>query len=406
MEGYILIRKPMIILLAMLTMIGPLSIDTYLPSFHAIGTEFQVSPLMVQQTLSVYLFAFSFMMLFYGTLSDSFGRRPVILWSLLVYALASFGAALAPSFGWLLACRVLQGFAAGGGGIVSRAIVRDRTSASESQKVLAYMSMVFGIAPVVAPVLGGWLHVLLGWRSVFVLLGLFGIVIFIISWLTLPESLPPQSRIPFRPGPVTENYWKVIRHTRFQLLSGATSVVSIGFALYISSAAQFVMTILHLPATSFGWLFIPLISGSIFGSWMAARFSARYAPSQMIRAGYIIMTAGVIWNVGYNLLYQASIPWAMGPLMLYAIGLSVVSPALTVMILDIFPDNRGLAASLQGFTQEIVFAVISGVVAPLIFDSAVKLAWCVVAGFVLSFILLHISRSHVRTASISEDDLG
>lgn len=396
----------MIILLAMLTMIGPLSIDTYLPSFHAIGTEFHVSPLLVQQTLSVYLFAFAFMMLFYGTLSDSFGRRPVILWSLAVYVLASVGAAFAPSLGWLLACRVLQGFAAGGGGIVSRAIVRDRTTASESQKVLAYMSMVFGIAPVVAPILGGWLHVLLGWRYIFVFLGIFGCILFVISWYALPESLAPSSRIPFRLGPVTENYWKVIRHARFQLLSGATSVISIGFALYISSAAQFVMTILHLPATSFGWLFIPLITGSMLGSFAAARFSVRYTASQMIRTGYVIMTAGVIWNIVYNMLCQVSIPWALGPLMLYAIGLSVVSPAMTVMILDIFPDNRGLAASLQGFTQEIVFAVIAGVVAPMIFDSALKLAWCVAAGFVLSYILLHISRSHVGKTPLSEDDLG
>lgn len=384
----------MIVLLAMLTMIGPLSIDTYLPSFHAIGSTFNVSQLLVQQTLSVYLFAFSFMMLFYGTISDSYGRRPVILWSLAAYSLASFGAAVAPNFSWLMVCRALQGLAAGGGGVVSRAIVRDRSSATDSQKVLAYMSMVFGIAPVVAPVLGGWLHVLLGWRSVFIFLGLFGCVVLAIVWFALPESLPQESRSPFRLRPVTQNYWKVLRNAQFQLLSCATAMVSIGFALYISSAAQFVITILHLSATSFGWLFIPLIGGSMLGSVAAARFAAQIPPAQMIRTGYWIMTMGVIWNVGYNCLFQARIPWAIGPLMLYAIGLSVASPALMVMILDIFPDNRGLAASLQGFTQAIVFAVIAGIVAPMIFDSALKLAVCVVAGFVLSFILLKISRCH------------
>lgn len=145
-----MIPKSTTIILAALTMVGPLAIDTYLPSFLAIGQSFSVSQVLVQQTLSVYLFAFSFLMLFYGTLSDSFGRRPVILWSLVAYIVASFGAAVAPSFGWLLVCRAVQGLAAGGGAVVSRAIVRDRTSAADSQKVLAYMMMVFSVAPAVA----------------------------------------------------------------------------------------------------------------------------------------------------------------------------------------------------------------------------------------------------------------
>jgi len=156
--------------LAGLAMLGAFSVDAFLPSFPAISADFQVDAAVVQQTLSAYLLAFSVMSLFYGTLSDAFGRRPVILVSLVVFTLASAGAAFAPSFGWLLLCRVLQGLSAGGGRVIGQAIVRDRFAGAEAQRLMASITMVFGLAPAVAPVIGGYLHSAFGWRSVFVFL--------------------------------------------------------------------------------------------------------------------------------------------------------------------------------------------------------------------------------------------
>lgn len=385
-------KKSTTTMLAGLTMVGPLAIDTYLPSFHAIGEDFQVSQILVQQTLSVFLFSFAFLMLFYGMLSDSFGRRPVILWSLAVYTVASFGAAFAPSFGWLLGFRALQGLAAGGGAVVSRAVVRDRTSGSEAQSVLAYMMMVFGLAPAIAPVLGGWLHVAFGWRSVFVFVGAFGLLMFITCYRALSESLPAQARHAFHPAAIAANYWKVLRHSRFLLLASAIGIAFSGFALYIGSAANFIMQILHLPETAFAWMFIPLISGMMTGSAVAARNSARIPPNRMIRYGYSMMAIAVAFNVVYNFLFQASIPWAVLPLALYAFGLALATPAITIMALDIFPENRGLAASLQSFIQMLLFALVSGLVAPMLFDSAFKLACGMLTGLILSFISWKLSK--------------
>jgi DHA1 family bicyclomycin/chloramphenicol resistance-like MFS transporter len=127
-------QRMLTVILACLGMVGALAIDTYLPSMPHIGREFAVGPVAVQQTLSVFLFTFAFMMLFYGTLSDSFGRRPVILTSLTIYTLASVGAAFAPTFGFLLACRALQGLAAGAGSVVGQAIVQDRFSGAQAQR--------------------------------------------------------------------------------------------------------------------------------------------------------------------------------------------------------------------------------------------------------------------------------
>jgi DHA1 family bicyclomycin/chloramphenicol resistance-like MFS transporter len=379
-------------ILAGLTMVGPLAIDTYLPSFHAIGTDFNVSQALVQQTLSVFLFSFAFMMLFYGTLSDSFGRRPVILWSLAMYTLASFGAAFAPSFGWLLVFRALQGLAAGGGSVVSRAIVRDRASGPEAQRVLAYIMMVFGLAPAIAPVLGGWLHVAFGWRSIFLFLGIFGLSMFIICYRALAESLPVYSRHQFHPVLIAANYWKVLRHSQFLLLAFSVGIAFSGLSLYIGAAAHFVMNILHLPETAFAWMFIPLISGMMIGSAVAARSAIRVAPKAIIKTGYTIMAIAALANVTYNYFFQAEVPWAVLPLFVYAFGLSLTTPAITVMALDYFPENRGLASSLQSFIQMMIFAIVSGLVAPLLFDSAFKLACGVLAALVLSLICWSFNR--------------
>src|SRR5471032_1203393 len=264
------------LLLAGLSMVGPLAIDTYLPSFPAIALTFDASPMLIQQTLSMFLFCFAFMMLFYGTLSDSFGRRPVILVSLVLYVAASIGAAMAPSIGVLLACRIVQGLAAGAGSVVGRAIVQDRFSGAAAQTILAHIMMVFGLAPAIAPVLGGWLQVSFGWRSIFWFLSGFGVLMFVAVQRALPESLALKDRHPFHLGVIAANYWKVLCHHHFLLLAIAVGMSFAGVALYIGSAAYFVMSILHLPETAFAWMFVPLISGLVVGSALSGKFANKF----------------------------------------------------------------------------------------------------------------------------------
>ncbi|MDX8123995.1 multidrug effflux MFS transporter [Janthinobacterium sp. GMG2] len=371
-------------ILAGLAMVGPLAIDTYLPSFPAIVQDFNASPLLVQQTLSFFLFTFAFMMLFYGTLSDSFGRRPVILVSLVLYVIASVGAALAPSLGWLLAWRVLQGLSAGAGSVIGRAIVQDRYSGAAAQKILSHIMMVFALAPAIAPVLGGWLQVGLGWRWIFWFLTAFGVLMFVVVWRALPESLPKEQRQAFHLGDIAVNYWKVLCHRQFLLLSTAIGAAFGGFALYIGSAAYFIINILHLPETAFAWLFIPLISGMVFGSALSAKIAHRYSQRQMIWAGFILMLVAAAANIGYNYVFAAEVPWAVLPLFFYSFALSIAMPPMTLMALNHFPNNSGLASSMQSFIQMLLFALVSGLVAPLLFDSALNLAYGVMAGLLVS----------------------
>jgi DHA1 family bicyclomycin/chloramphenicol resistance-like MFS transporter len=375
------------VILACLGMVGALAIDTYLPSIPAIGRAFEVGPVAVQQTLSVFLFTFAFMMLFYGTLSDSFGRRPVILAALAVYTFASIGAALAPSFGWLLAFRALQGLSAGAGSVIGQAIVQDRFSGAQAQKIMSHIMMVFGLAPAIAPVLGGWLHVSFGWRATFWFLALFGSLMLLLSWRLLAESLPPEKRHAFHGVAIARNYVKVLGHPQFLLLSLSVGLAFGGLSLYIGSAANFVMEILHLPETAFAWMFIPLISGMVIGSAWGGKRAGSHAPATMRAIGFGLMALACVLNVGYTAWAgdAIAVPWAVLPLMVYTFGLAVAMPAIQVNALSLFPDNRGLASSMLAFIQMMSFALVSGLVAPLLFGSAFKLACGVGVGLAASF---------------------
>jgi DHA1 family bicyclomycin/chloramphenicol resistance-like MFS transporter len=384
-------QRMLTVILAFLGMVGALAIDTYLPSIPAIGREFNVGPLAVQQTLSIFLFSFAFMMLFYGTLSDSFGRRPVIMISLFVYTLASLGAAFAPTFGWLLAFRALQGLSAGAGSVVGAAIVQDRFSGAQAQKMMSQIMMVFGLAPAIAPVLGGFIYVHFGWRSTFYFLATFGTLMWLLAWRALPESLPKANRHPFHPGAIAANYLKVLSNPRFVLLSLTVGLAFGGLSLYIGSAANFVMEILHLPETAFGWMFIPLISGMVLGSAWGGKYAARIAPKRMKWLGFAIMALGAGAGVVYNALFVAQVPWAVLPLMVFTFGLAVAMPAIQMSAFALFPDNRGLSSSMLSFIQMISFAIVSGLVAPLLFGSAFKLACGMLGGLVLSFVCWRVS---------------
>lgn len=389
-------------ILAGLAMLGAFAIDTFLPSFPAIAHQFSISMAMVQQALSVYLLAFAVMSLFHGTLSDSFGRRPVILASLLLFTAASIGAALAPGFSWLLFFRVLQGLSAGAGRVIGQAIVRDRFSGPAAQRLMSHIIMVFGLAPAIAPVIGGYLQVTFGWRSIFVFLTALGLILFIACHRFLQESLPQESRIRFHPVTLAENYWSAIRHPQFLARTLASGFAFGGLALYISSAASFVINILHLPETAFAWLFAPVIGGMVLGSALGGRLAHRVKPTVVLRYGFASMAIAAIVNLLYNRFFPAAIPWAVLPVMLYTFGLGLSMPAMSLMTIDLFPKLRGLAASLLSFVQMLIFSLISGVIAPMLFDSAFKLAEGVFGCYVLAIVCWRIGTWPMGEGSVAK----
>ncbi len=367
--GFAVNKRRIGLIVGALSALGPFSIDTYFPSFPALAAHFGVTEIQVQSTLSLYLAALSGMNLFHGALSDSFGRRRVILVSLAIYAVSATACVIAPNFGWLLALRVAQGLAAGAGMIVSRAVIRDWFAGAEAQKFMAQVAMVAGVGPVAAPIVGGWLHAGFGWRGAFVFLGLLGVALWTGCHLGLPESLPKQARQPFHPGRLLRSYAEAVCHRTFLLLCLALAFGGGGFLLYVATAPDVAINILGLKETQFGWLFLPIVSGLIGGAALSGRLAGRMASARLVRGGFALMAAGATLNLAVNLWLTPRVPWAVLPLTVYTFGFALVVPVITIQSLDVFPHRRGLASSLQGFFHTVIFALIAGVVAQWVYRS-------------------------------------
>lgn len=361
-------------LLGSYTMLGPFSISTYMPFFPMLMVSLGATQLELQQTLSAYLAAFGVMMLLHGPLSDAFGRRPVILAGLAVYFVASIGGALASSLGLLIFFRTFQGLSVGAGSVVGRVVIRDRLEGPAAQKLLAQVSMIFGLAPAIAPVFGGWLQNWFPWQSVFIFMAIFSGLQLMASYFSLPETLPRERRTSMRPAALLRNYSAVLRSQPFWLLTLALSCNFIGFFLYVSAAPIFVVQYLGLSKAEFGWLFIPATTGIIFGAYLSGKLAKRFTPLTAVSYGYLIMAGATVLNVVYNAFLPPVLPWVILPVALYTVGMSFVTPTITLLTLDLFPSARGMAASLQGFVQTMVMTLVSGLVAPLVADSGLAMA--------------------------------
>ncbi len=361
-------------LLAALAMLGPFSIDTYMPSFPAIGRSLAASTFELQWTISAFLATFALMSLFHGAISDSYGRRPVILVNLALFVIASVGCALAAAFHQLLWFRALQGLAAGAGIIVGRAMIRDSFAGDDAQRMMSTVTMIFGLAPAIAPIVGGWLQAAFGWRAVFVFLALYPAVLLVACYRLLPETLPPSARQPFVARVLMANYAKLLGNTRLILLSSAIAFNFCAFFLYIAAAPVIIYQWLGLGETEFAWLFIPGIGGIVIGAFLSGRLAGRLSRTQTLRLGYAVMFAAVVCNVAYHAVAAPTLPWTVLCVMFYTLGMAIAMPTLTLLGLDLFPDNRGMAASLQGFQHSLFTAVAAVAIVPYVADSALAVA--------------------------------
>lgn len=205
-------------IVALMTMIGPFTIDTYLPSFPTLEAEFNISRALLSQSLASYLAAFGLSTLVLGPLADRLGRRQVILISLLFYIAASLGCALSSDYNTFMLYRLIQGAAVGGGLVAGRAMIRDVYNTQDAHRAMSHVMMLFAIAPAVAPIIGGWLHDLFGWHSVFYFLVFYAVLVFVLVFFALPETLAVEQRQSFHPVKVMRVYGRTLIHSRFLVL--------------------------------------------------------------------------------------------------------------------------------------------------------------------------------------------
>src|SRR5690625_4943080 len=377
----------MTLTLAALGMLGPFTINTVFPAFTQIGEEFGASEAALQQLVSAYLASFAVMSVFHGPLSDALGRKRVMITGLIIYLLAMFGATLSTGLGMLLVLRVLQGMSAGAATIVSRVVIRDLFAGPEAQRLMARVMMIFALAPVVAPMLGGWL--LLGdWRWVFAGVGLYGVLVLVLTAL-MPESLPRQARLPLRLGSVLGALWKVGRSPVLLRIAGANAFGFAAHFVFVAAAPIIVVRLLGLGEQDFWVLFAPLILGMIAGSFVVGRAADLMARSRLITVGYI----GTIATTALNLVLVLVAPTPSGALdpalllvligpMLMSFTASLFFAPMQLEILDLFPHERGAAASLGTFATLVMNALLAGAIAPMITASLLTVALATMA-FVL-----------------------
>ena len=375
-------RWQLALLLACLGMVGPFAIDTYLPAFDGIAHTTGATPVQLQQTLSGYLFGFAVMNLFHGALADSFGRRPVVLAGVAAFTLASVGCALADTIAELVLWRTVQGLSAGAGFIVSRAVIRDLFPPEQAQKVLSQVTIFFGVAPAVAPLIGGLLYVHADWHAIFWFLALLGCALWLANWRLLPETLHPSQRQSFHPAHLLRGYWSMGRSARFMALVLASGIPFNGMFLYVLSAPQFLGVHMQLAPTQYWWFFVCSIGGIMGGAWLSGRLAGRMRPRRQVRWGLTVMVLATLANLAGNLALPPHPAWALPVIGLYSLGWALMVPVVTLLVLDLHPARRGMASSVQACIGSLANALVAGVVAPLVMHATLTLALAS-AGFTL-----------------------
>jgi DHA1 family bicyclomycin/chloramphenicol resistance-like MFS transporter len=268
----------------------------------------------------------------------------------------------------------MQGLSTGAGIVVARAVVRDMFAPTQAQRVMSQITIYFGVAPAVAPIIGGWLFVHFNWHSIFWFLTVVGVTLWIANYKLLPETLHITHRQPFNVGNLMQGYWQLGLDPRFLLLALASGVPFNGMFLYVLSAPAFLGEQLGLAPTQFFWLFVLSIGGIMTGAWVSGRMAGKLAPKRQIRYGFVIMLLIALINLGANILFKAHVSWALIPIAIFSFGWALMVPVVTLLVLDLHSARRGMASSLQAFIASIANGLVAGVVAPLVMHSTVLMA--------------------------------
>lgn len=355
---------PLSLVVAALATLAPFTIDTYLPSFPDIGTDLSASHAQMQLTLSLYLFASAVATLIYGPLSDGFGRRRVIMVSLVIYGLSSIACAFAVTIEQLILLRIGQGLSASAGMVIGRAMVRDVFHGAEAQKVMARVMLLFGIAPAFAPIIGGLLHDLYGWHSVFLFLTGVSVILLLMIWLGTAETLPEERRHSIHPVAIARAYGAAFRHRHYLALVFSFAMMFSGFFIYVAGAPAVIYGFLGLGVNDFWLMFVPMVAAIMVGSQISSWLAGKLSPESTVWLGCALMFLSSLVNALQSVLLTPSTIGVIAPVVGYLLGMALTIPNISLMAIDCFPRNRGMASALQSFVQMGFTALVVGAVVP------------------------------------------
>jgi DHA1 family bicyclomycin/chloramphenicol resistance-like MFS transporter len=345
----------LIVLLAVITAAGPVAMNIYLPALPGVQAHFGTTVAQMNTTVSLALTAFAVGILVYGPLSDRYGRRPVILAGLSIFAAGNLLCLFAPSFEVLLAGRVVQALGTSAGVVVSRAMLGDLYGREKMARMLAYLTMVMVVGPTIAPLVGGFVTEAFGWQSIFALLLAASALILAFAWRHMPETR--------RAGPGSGSAGALARESlamlRRPVFLGFAMVAAMIYAIFLAfiSIAPYVMSSLGHSATEYGSWYLLVALGYFLGNWIVTRHASRVGLARLISLGVTIQLACAIAGAALVLAgfwHPAAIFVPMG---LLGFGQGLALPNITASAVALAPRTPGSAASMLGFTQQMVGAL-------------------------------------------------
>lgn len=350
-------RRPPFLILVAVSAIGPLALNMFMPSMPGLQATFGVSYGTVQLTLTLYLIGLAICQLFYGPLSDRYGRRPLLLAGLALFVIASVASALATSIETLILARLVQALGGASGIVLSRAIVRDLYQGEKAASVLGYITMAWVLAPMVAPVIGGYLDQLWGFRSSFVLLALIGALTLIIAWFTLHETNFNRRS----DGRLWQSahYGRIFASSQFRGYAMTLAFASAAFFTFLAFAPFLTVNIMGRSAVEYGLWFILVSLGYMVGNFLSGRYSELVGNDRMVLFGNLLTLTGANLCLLFALLGFLTPLALFAPMLLCALGNGLTIPNGTIRAISVDPLLVGTAAGLLGFVQMGISAVIS-----------------------------------------------
>ncbi len=359
--------------LIIISMIGPLALNILMPSMPGLASALGASRQEVQLTLSLFLAAQAISQLFIGGLADRFGRKPVLLASLALYVLASIAASFATSIALLVIARVIQAVGSTAGLTLSRTIVRDLAPRDLAASMIGYVTSGMVIAPLIAPVLGGWLDDMFGWRSIFIVCALLGVLVLLMSIWQLPETRP-QSVVGQTTRDMLIRSGDVVRNRRFLGFAGGAAFTSAVFFAFLGAAPYLIVESMQMSKTAYGFWFICLSGGYMIGNFCSGRYSERVGIDRMIRIGSLlsIAGAGVLLVLSWKpVLHPAAI---FLPCLVTSLANGFFLPNAIAGAVSVDPKAAGAASGVTGFMQMGLGAVVSHIAGQLTTTSALPMA--------------------------------
>ena len=390
------------LLLGLITAVGPFAIDIYLPALPTLGTSLGASPAAVQMSLTVFFMIVGVCQLFYGPISDVFGRKPPIYAGLVIFALGSVGCALAPSIEVLIVFRVLQAFGACAGMVIPRAIVRDLYTGHEAARLMALFMLVMSVSPILAPLAGSLVISLWSWREVFAVLAVVAVACLVMTILQLPETHPAERRMNKTLGTAFGSYGALLRDPVFTGLSVVSGFGLATFFVFIGSAPFVYIEHYGLTPTQFS-LGFALNAASFFAmSQLTARLSARFGLAPLIRWS-VVAVAAIMALLAATTLWVDSLPVMMTLLFIGFGFLGLLLPAAGVLSLEDHGAVAGSASALLGAIQMITAAASMTLVgvfadhtpAPML----IGIALCAIAAMLTVMWTLRHLPAHLASAS-------